>query len=371
MDVLGIIFANIYDSSLGQLTNKRTIASLPFGGRYRQIDFPLSNMANTGITRIGIITKYNYQSLINHVGSGMEWDLTLGRGNLEFLTPFSMGHSGSYRGKLEAINSAMKFVEQKNEEYVVLSDSNVLCSIDFHKVLEDHIASGCDVTVVAKEGIANGKKILDLAIKTDENGDVSDMAVDYAADESYMASMGIFVMKRELLVKAAKEATARNRYRLERDFILRAYDEGKISVNLYAFHNVALFMESIQEYYHNNLAVLDPAVRRSLFRGEMTIYTSVHYMVPAYFGVNAKSENSIIGDGCCIEGHVEDSVLFREVRVEQDATLKSCLAMQGCVIGAGAHLECAVLDKGVTVRPGAMLIGTPEHPIIVSKGETV
>ena len=122
MDVLGIIFANIYDSSLGQLTNKRTMASLPFGGRYRHIDFPLSNMANAGIHHIGIITKYNYQSLINHVGSGLEWDLTLGEGNMEFLTPFSMGHSGTYRGKLEAVNSAAKFIAQQNEEYVILSD---------------------------------------------------------------------------------------------------------------------------------------------------------------------------------------------------------------------------------------------------------
>ena len=126
MDVLGIIFANIYDSSLGQLTNKRTMASLPFGGRYRHIDFPLSNMANAGIHHIGIITKYNYQSLINHVGSGLEWDLALGEGNMEFLTPFSMGHSGTYRGKLEAVNSAAKFIAQQNEEYVILSDSNVI-----------------------------------------------------------------------------------------------------------------------------------------------------------------------------------------------------------------------------------------------------
>ena len=228
MDVLGIIFANIYDSSLGQLTNKRTMASLPFGGRYRHIDFPLSNMANAGIHHIGIITKYNYQSLINHVGSGLEWDLALGEGNMEFLTPFSMGHSGTYRGKLEAVNSAAKFIAQQNEEYVILSDSNVLCSIDLTKVLEAHIASGCDVTAVTKSGIADGKKELDLAIKTDDAGQVTQMAVDYVADASYDASMGIFVMKRTLLMEAAKESTSRNRYRLERDFILRSFDEGDV-----------------------------------------------------------------------------------------------------------------------------------------------
>ena len=126
MTTMGIIFANIYDSSLGELTNKRTMASLPYGGRYRQIDFSLSNMTNSAIRHIGIITKYNYQSLMNHIGSGQEWDLELGEGGLEFLTPFAMGHNGSYRGKLEALDSAMNFLKISTEEYVVLADSGVL-----------------------------------------------------------------------------------------------------------------------------------------------------------------------------------------------------------------------------------------------------
>ena len=370
MDVLGIIFANIYDSSLGQLTNKRTMASLPFGGRYRHIDFPLSNMSNSGINHVGIITKYNYQSLVNHVGSGMEWDMNLGEG-LEFLTPFSMGHSGTYRGKLEAVNSAMKFLRQRDEEYVVLADSNVLCTIDYTKVLEAHIASGCDVTVVTKDGIANGKKKLDLAIKTDESGKIVDMAVDYVAEAGYKASTGIYIMKREMLMEAAKESTSRNRYRMERDFILRAFDEGRITMNIYEFQNVVLFMESPTEYYQNNLALLKPEIRRSLFRSTHSVYTRVRHEVPAYFSGSAKVDNSIVADGCVVEGDVEDSVIFRGVKVQPGAELKQVVALQDCVIGEGAHIECAVLDKDVVVRPGAMLIGTYEHPIIISKGEIV
>ena len=370
MDVLGIIFANIYDSSLGQLTNKRTMASLPFGGRYRHIDFPLSNMANSGINHVGIITKYNYQSLVNHVGSGMEWDLNMGE-NLEFLTPFSMGHSGTYRGKLEAVNSAMKFLQLRDEEYVVLTDSNILCTIDYSKVLEDHIASGCDVTVVTKDGIANGSKKLDLAIKTDEAGKICDMAVDYVAEPGYKASMGIYIMKREMLMEAARESTSRNRYRMERDFILRAFDEGRITMNVYQFQNVVMFMESPTEYYQNNLALLKSDVRHSLFRTTHSVYTRVRHEVPAYFSDSAKVDNSIVADGCVVEGNVEDSVIFRGVKVQPGAELKQVVALQDCVIGEGAHIECAVLDKDVVVRPGAMLVGTYEHPIIISKGEIV
>ena len=189
MTTMGIIFANIYDSSLGELTNKRTMASLPYGGRYRQIDFSLSNMTNSAIRHIGIITKYNYQSLMNHIGSGQEWDLELGEGGLEFLTPFAMGHNGSYRGKLEALDSAMNFLKISTEEYVVLADSGVLCAINLEKIVEAHAASGADVTVVVKDGICNGQKQLDLAVKVDADDRVTDVAVDYCAGEQYLASM--------------------------------------------------------------------------------------------------------------------------------------------------------------------------------------
>ena len=257
MKAMGIIFANIYDSSLGELTNKRTIASLPYGGRYRQIDFTLSNMSNSGIRHIGVITKYNYQSLMNHIGSGQEWDLDLEEGGLEYLTPFALGHNGSYRGKLEALNSAMVFLENSLEEYVILADSNVLCNIDLEKVLERHVASGKDITVVVKEGIANGTKQLDLGIRLDEQGQLADMAVDYCAGPEYLASMGIFVISRELLIYFVKESVARSRYRFERDFLLKQFNDKNLTVGVYSFEGVAMFNESTLEYYRNNLALTD------------------------------------------------------------------------------------------------------------------
>ena len=158
MRAMGIIFANIYDSSMGELTNKRTMASLPFGGRYRQIDFTLSNMSNSGIRRIGIISRHNYQSLMNHIGSGSEWNLELEEGGLEFMTPYALGNSVSeFRGKLEALHSIREYLEYGDkDDYVVLSDSSVLCNMDLGKVIEAHIASGKDVTVVAAKGIAIG-----------------------------------------------------------------------------------------------------------------------------------------------------------------------------------------------------------------------
>lgn len=371
MNIMGIIFANIYDSSLGRLTNKRTIASLPFGGRYRNIDFCLSNMTNSGITHVGVITKYNYQSLMNHIGSGQEWDLELGKGGLEFLTPFAQGHSGTFRGKLDALNSAIDFLTIATEEYVVLADGGVVCTMDYGEVIDKHIASGSDITVVTKDGICNGIKQLDLAVRLSENGTIKDMVVDYPAPSAYRASTGVFILKRELLIDVVKRCVSHSLYRLERDFIMRDFFAGELKVNVYCLQNVALFNESPQEYYHNNLALLERDVRNSLFRREQAVFTRVRNEVPAYFGDGYEIDNCIVGDGCILNGRAEHSVLFRGVCIERGATVKDCVIMQDAVIEEGAEISCCILDKDVHVRKGARLIGTREHPVIVERGEEI
>lgn len=371
MKTMGIIFANIYDSSLGELTNKRTMASLPYGGRYRQIDFALSNMSNSGIRHIGIITKYNYQSLMNHIGSGQEWDLDIGDSGMEYLTPFAMGHNGNYRGKLEAINSAISFLALTDEDYVVLADSGVLCAIDFREVIKNHIDSGADVTVVVKEGVCNGTKQLDMALRADKDGRVSDIAVDYCAGEGYLASMGIFVIGRERLMRETIEAVAHNRYHFERDLVMFGFAEKGMKVNACRFGGVALFNESPREFYHNNLALIDPEVRHGLFGTGHTIYTRVRDEVPSYYGEQSDIRDCIVADGCMIDGCVEHSVLFRGVQIHEGAKVKNSVIMQGTRVGKDAELECVILDKDVIVRPGARLCGTADHPLILKRGETV
>ena len=367
---MGIIFASIYDASLGDLTNKRTMASLPFAGRYRQIDFTLSNMTNSGVGRVGIISKHNYQSMMGHIGSGQSWDLELGE-NLDFLTPYALGHASSYRGKLDALNAQRNFLELATEEYVILADSAVLCAIDLSKVLAHHIASGADVTVATKAGIANGRKLLDLAVLANEDDVVTDMAVDYCAEENYLASMGIFVIKRETLISACIEAVARNRYHFERDFLLRGFNEGTLTISVYRFQNVALFNESTEEYYRNSLAVLDADVRRDLFHSDLTIYTRPRNETPAYIDAEGKVVDSLVGDGSVVAGNVEHSVLFRGVHVAHGASVRDSILLQDVDVGAGAQLACVILDKDVRVRPGARLVGTPAHPVIVKRGEVV
>ena len=370
MNVMGIIFTN--DASLGELTDKRTMASLPFGGRYRQVDFALSNLSNAGVRHVGIISRHNYQSLMNHIGDGEEWGLELEEGGLEFLTPYAQSSTHTYRGKLESLANAMDFLEYgADDELVVMTDSAILSNIDLTAVLNAHVASGKDVTVVTKAGICNGKKTIDLAVKVDDKGEVTDMLVDYAAPADYAASMDIFVLGKQFLIRSVKEMIARDKFHMDRDLVLGGWQRGVVSVNTFPFEGIAMFNESIEEYYNNSLSLINPTVRKDMFDGRHPVYTKVRFRVPTYYGEDSEIDNALIADGCMLEGQVKDSVLFRNVTVDKDAEVENCIIFNDTVIGEGAELKYAILDKDVTVTPGAKLIGTKKNPVIVKRGETV
>lgn len=368
MRVMGIIFAN--DVAVDALTEKRTMASLPFGGRYRQVDFHLSNLTAAGIDHVGIVSRSNYQSMMNHVGSGEEWGLELEDGGLEFLTPYALGNDDRYRGKLENLNAVLDFLRFSEDDYVVLTDSSILTNLDVKDIIESHKASGKDITIVVKPGVANGKKVLDLAIKM-ENDQITDMVVSYAAEEGYLASMDIFVVGREWLIRKVTECVAHDKYHMDRDLVLGQWNEGTISINVYKHEGVALYNESTAEYFANSMALLDKDVREGIFHAHHPIFTKVRDRVPTYYGDRCQVENSLLADGCILEGSVKHSVLFRDVVVEEGAEVESCVLMNNATIGKSAQLQYVILDKDVTISAGTKLIGTPSAPIIIKRGETV
>ena len=368
MNVMGIIFTN--DATMGELTHKRTSGSIPFGGRYRQVDWALSNLSCAGVRHIGIISRHSYKSLMNHIGDGEEWGLELEEGGLEFLTPYAQSTIGTYRGKLESLNNAMDFLAYGDDEYVVMTDSAVLSNIDLADVVNCHVASGKDVTVVCKAGIANGEKQLDLAVKVD-SGEVTDMVVNYAAGEGYLASMDIFVANKQWLIKQVQEMIARDKFHMDRDLVMGGWQHGVVSVNVYEFQGVALFNESVEEYFRNSMALIKKEVRDDIFNGCHPVYTKVRDRVPTYYGEDCEIEDCLIADGCMLNGEVEESILFREVTIEKDAEVENCIVMNETVVGEGAELKYVILDKNVTVTPGAKIIGTKKNPIIIKRGETV
>ncbi|MBQ2920009.1 MAG: glucose-1-phosphate adenylyltransferase subunit GlgD [Oscillospiraceae bacterium] len=369
MNVMGIIFAN--EDSIGTLTDKRTMASLPFGARYRQVDFALSNLTCAGVRHIGIISRHSYQSLMHHIGSGEEWGLELGEGGLEFLTPFAQSTQDVYRGKLDSLNTAMDFLTFGDDEYAVLIDSAIVSNFDLNAVIAAHVASGKDVTVVTKTGICNGEKDIDLALKLGENGEIVDIVCNSKASADYLASMDVFVASKPWLINMVEQAVAHGKSHLDRDLIMGGWQDGTVSVNTYAFEGVALYNESQEEYYANTLSLLDKDVRADIFGGAHPVWTKVRDRVPCYYGEDVEMENVLIADGCVIEGEVEDSVLFRQVTVEEDAEVEKCIIFNDCVIGKGAEVKYAILDKDVVVTPGAKLCGTKTNPIIVKKGQIV
>ena len=368
MSVMGIIFAN--DVTIDALTANRTMASLPFGGRYRQVDFHLANLAAGGIQHVGIVSRANYQSLMKHVGSGEEWGLELGEGGLEYLTPYALGADSRYRGKLENLHAVLGFLEYSKDEYVVLTDSSILTNLDVSDIVASHRASGKDITIVAKAGVANGQKKLDLAIKL-EDGQIVDMVVSHPASEGYLASMDFFVVGRQWLINQVKECVARDQYHMDRDLVLGQWKHNDLSINVYEYDGVALYNESTEEYFANSMALLDKDVRYGIFHGHHTVDTKVRDRVPTYYGEECEVENCLIADGCMIEGEVEDSVLFRQVTICKDAEVENCVIMNDTVVGEGAKLKYVILDKDVTVTPGAVLVGTKKNPLIIKRGETV
>ena len=368
MNAMGIIFAN--DDVTNELTIKRTMASLPFGGRYRQVDFQLANLTAGGVRHLGIVSRSNYQSLMNHIGSGEEWGLEMGEGGLEFLTPGALGNDDRYRGKLENLHAVLDFLADAEEDYVVLCDSSILTNLDVAGLVASHVASGKDITIVAKPGVADGAKVLDLALKA-ADGAVSDIVVNYAAEADYLASMDIFVVGRKWLIEKVEALVARDKFHMDRDLVLGQWNAGTLTINVYEYTGVALYNESVEQYFANSLSLLDKDTAFGIFHGHHDVYTKVRDRVPTYYGVTGEVSNCLIADGCMIDGEVKDSVLFRQVTVAEGAEVENCVIMNDTVVGEGAELKYVILDKDVVVRPGAKLIGSPKAPIIIKRGEIV
>ena len=252
-----------------------------------------------------------------------------------------------------------------------MMDSSILCNIDLNKVLNSHVASGKDVTVVTKAGVADGKRMLDLAIKLDDKGEVEDMVVDYAATADYLASMDIFVTSKTWLMDRVKELIAHNRFHMDRDLVLGGWQRGRVSLNVFRFDGVVMYNDSTEEYFANSMALIDKDVRHDLFGRNHPVYTKVRDRVPTYYGENCQVSGCIVADGCMLGGNAKSSVLFRQVEIAPDAEVENCVIMNDSVVGKGAQLKNVILDKEVTVTPGARLFGTAKNPIIVKRGETV
>ncbi len=365
---LGLVFANMHDIDLNELTENRTTGSIPFGARYRLIDFALSNMVNSGISTVGIITKHNFASLMDHLGSGRNWDLARKRGGLVILPPYGRPGTGVYDGRLEALCNAKGWLQKRSEEYIVISDSNVVANINFSEVVDYHEKMGADVTMIYKKTETDGIGGEFHVIET-ENGSVTDIVREKGKKGVIKLSLDIIVMKREDVIELCTEAQKYSLTSFSGDFIRK--NVGKKKIIGYEFNGFSETVNSMKSYYDANMALLTCENREGLFLSEKPVYTKVRDDFPASYGLEAKAENSLIADGCIIEGTVENSVLFRGVTVAKGAVVRKSILMQGTYVGENSRLDCVVTDKNVKITEESTLSGSKNYPVYFSKGKTV
>ncbi len=367
--VSGLVFANANDKLLKKLTEKRSMASVPFGSRYRLIDFSLSNLVNAGITNIGLITTGNYRALMDHVSNGIYWDLDRKNGGLHILAPYMANGVGRFRGTVDALNAASDFIKRCESDYIVLCAADVLANIDISNVIQYHIENSADITLVYHKGMLPINRDDAMVVTLDENSAVKGLAfdADNAVEQNY--GVGITVIGRELLSKVVADAVDKDLESFNRDILAKKVNELKIIG--YEHKEFITLMNGTETYYNAHMALLDKNVRRQLFNPDRPIYTKTRDDMPTRYGIEADVKNCLIGDGSVIDGTVKNSILARGVKVKKGAVVENCILMQETSIGENAKITNVIADKNVVIGKDMIIKGTPEKRVFLNKNEII
>ncbi len=366
----GIIFAYRSNPDLRELTQNRNTCSIPYGGRYRIIDFMLSNMVNAGMTDVGLIVHTNYQSLLDHVGSGKDWDLSRKHGGLRILPPFGYANKnreGAYRGRMDALAGVYSYLQNIRQDYVVLAGGDLAINLPLRDMFEAHLKSGAAITAACTNVSKGDPKSCDY-FTLDENGRVADVAVHPPLPQG-LESLEVYILSKELLLTLVDHCAAHNIPSFSQGVLLPM--SKRLDIQTYIFDGYTARLQSVAGYFARSMELLDPSVRSQLFAPQRPVKTKDQSNPSTYYGPHAKSVNSLVADGCIIEGEVENSILFRGVRVEKGAKVSNCVLMQSTSIQEGAILKYAITDKNVRINPGRMLMGHSTYPLAIGKNEIV
>ncbi len=367
---------------MAELTCRRTMASIPFGCRYRLIDFALSNMVNSDISKIGIVTHYNYQSLLDHIGTGKDWDLARRSGGIKILPPFITAYENAasaklYTTRLEALLGVMNFINRCNEDYIVLSDCDVICNINISDVIKYHEKHGADITIVTKRinaseyNLASDIMIAGNDAEDGKNGRITSFTEYNSSVKGVInISTNIMVINRPYLQSILYEAEAKGYHSFHRDIIAAKLDHANFRT--YEYDGCYALIRSLNDYFACSMNLLDGDMREGLFGiPERPIYTKVRNSPPTVYEEGADVRNSLIADGCIIEGEVENSIIFRGVRVGKGSKVRNSILFQDCYVGSDVLLNCVLADKNVVIKDGRMLSGHETMPFFVKKNSNV
>lgn len=363
----GIIFSNIHDSELPELTRIRTISSVPIAARYRLIDFPLSSMANAGIYEIGIICKAKYHSLLEHIGSGKPWDLARKNGGVSVISPFVDAGSGPlYSNRLEALQNSMAFVNRLTSDYVILADSDLLTNIDYTDILKFHEERGAEITAVYKRSrFSKAVAVHNVELFVDKKtGIVTNSAVHMQLKGTINHGLNIYVINRNTLMEMINTSMVFGYKSFSRELFPTFLKHVKVVG--YEYSGYVRDVISLDQYWQANMDLLDKDVRDEIFnRPDFPIYTPTNDSDPTVYADSAQISNSIISDGCEISGSVENSIISRGVRIDEGVTIKNSVIQSDCIIESNASLNYIVTDKHVVIRKGKEIAGASGLPFFI------
>ncbi len=370
IDTMGLILADDSNIRLGELTKPRALAAVPFAGRYRIIDFMLSNMVNSGIISVGVLTSNKYKSLMDHLGNGAAWDLSRKNKGLYILPPFitSEMYGCGINGDIDVLSGVLDFFKMNKFQYVVISGSNVIFNTPFNQIVAEHVESGADISILYnRDGTENNEQA--LILETDRKNWIKNFYKNPEKPISNKASMNVLIVRRDLLIDLISEAISRGEREFSLDVLIRKHD--KLKLHGVEYKGICLRINSIQNYFASTMKLFQENVRKELFMAEQRIFTKVKDEAPSLYSNDCVVNNSLISDGCQIQGRVEDSLLFRGVTISKRAVVKNCIIMQNVYISEGCELECVIVDKNSMFRPGIKLIGQADYPVVIGKGANV
>lgn len=366
--VMGLI--NLYEdeSLIPKLTENRPLAAVSFAGRYRLIDFALSNMVNSGIQNVGILMRDKVRSLMDHLRSGKEWDLARKRDGLFLLPPSGQGAS-EWMDDAPALARHIDYLKKCCQEYVIMSGTGLIFTTDYMPMLKFHEQTGADVTMMYRQEDESFDFSRATVMAVKEDGEVTDLAVNPAHRFSNSVAMGVYLMRREFLMDLIRDILAHGGKNILQDGLVRHLKEYKVYG--YRYNGYAARIDTTLKYYQHSMDIVKEENWSSLFNQDYKVLTKIKDEAPVKYKEQAKVRRSIIANGCVINGEVENSVLFRGVKVEEGAVVRNCVLMQRCVVKAGAVLENVICDKSGTITEGRYLKGETNYPLLVEKGVVI
>lgn len=366
----GIIFAYGANPDLRELVSARTASSMPFCGRYRLVDFALSSLHNTGITNVGVILQRDYQSLLDHIGSGKSWDMSRRSGGLRMLPPFGLPeyHRGEYVGTIEALNAVSSYIKDIREDKIVLMLGNLCANIDIRKAIDTFESSGADITAVVSPSY--NPEHLHHCCVLGEDGFVSGMKYDRCGKGEGVTSLETYVIKKQILVDMMDYCAANSLYRFHQDALKHYFTEG-LKMSYVVHDGYAEVIKSVDEYYRASMDMLRSEVRRDVFTSARPIRTKSTARVSTFYSDCAKVKNSLVADGCIIEGELENCIVFSGAHIEKGARLKNCIIFRAGIVGKDCCLTNVIADKRVIFSEGTVLTGNDRLPVVVPKGAKI